>query len=58
MTTPIHFMTPHITDERLRGFIDGWTELTREEQEHIRNCRNCKDRLRIILTSNGEAKAS
>jgi len=51
-------MTTHITDERLRGFIEGVVELTEREQEHIRDCQNCNDRFRYFLTSNGESKAS
>ena len=49
------FMTQHITDDRLLGFIEGGVELTDAEQKHMRDCENCNDRFRNLLTSNGKA---
>jgi len=55
MTIATKSMTQHITDERLVGFIKGDVELTDEEQKHMRDCENCNDRFRNLLTSNGNA---
>ncbi len=45
-------VTKHITDEGLRGFIQGTIELTGNEQDHMLNCQDCNDRFRTFLTSN------
>jgi hypothetical protein len=58
MRTGLQMKTEHITDERLRGYIDGTVELTDQEQEHMLRCSFCDDRFRFFLTSNGESKAS
>jgi hypothetical protein len=47
-------MTSHITDERLRGYIQGSVELARNEQEHMLNCESCNERFRTFLTSNAD----
>ena len=58
MRTGIQVKTDHITDERLRGYIDGTVELTDKEQEHMLHCSFCDDRFRLFLTTNPDSKAS
>ncbi len=55
MRTATKVVSQHITDDRLVGFIKGGVELTDEEQHHMRDCENCNDRFRNLLTSSGNA---